>query len=343
MTSNQQLVTRNASFLQAPNMLLSGHKGEVFVCRFHPDGFILASGSADKQVLIWNVRGDCDNIGVLTIANNSKHSAGSGAVLDLQWDNQSRHHLVSVGADYKGILWDINTNNRVRQFKSGGHHDIINACAASKRNGFRIATASNDRRALVWDPRYKHPLACFSHEYPVTSIAMDYDGLFVFTGSIDGVIRVWDIRNEQKNLKSLVGHQDIITGLSIHPTHSNIILSNAMDNKVSVWDVERTDPHESTYPSSALLKLYEAAVHGIDKNLIRPAWSPNGEAIACGSSDRHSYVWDAATRRIMYKLPGHKGCVNHVDFHPTEPILATCSNDGSIIMGEIELDACGLA
>lgn len=344
MTNNQgAVISRNASFLQAPNMLLSGHKGEVFVCRFHPDGFILASGSADKQVLVWNVRGDCDNIGVLTVANTSRYGTGSGAVLDLQWDHQSKHHLVSVGADHKGILWDINTSNKIRQFKSGGHHDIINACAVNKRNGFCIATASNDRRALMWDPRYKHPLACFSHQYPVTSIAMDHDGMIVSTGSIDGIIRIWDIRNEQQSLYNLTGHQDIITGIASHPLHPNILLSNGMDNKVAVWDIKNANSIESTYPSSALLKLYDGAIHGIDKNLIRPSWSSTGEAIACGSSDRHGYVWDAITRKIIYKLPGHKGCVNHTDFHPNESILATCSNDGSIIIGEIELTTCGFA
>jgi len=39
-----------------------------------------------------------------------------------------------------------------------------------------------------------------------------------------------------------------------------------------------------------------------------------------GSSDRFVYVWDVGSRNIAYKLPGHQGSVNAVDFHPTEPI-----------------------
>ena len=31
-------------------------------------------------------------------------------------------------------------------------------------------------------------------------------------------------------------------------------------------------------------------------------------------------MWDAETTRILYKLPGHKGSVNGVDFHPKEPV-----------------------
>ena len=35
---------------------------------------------------------------------------------------------------------------------------------------------------------------------------------------------------------------------------------------------------------------------------------------------RFVYVWDTVTQRILYKLPGHLGTVNDVDFHPNEPI-----------------------
>lgn len=42
--------------------------------------------------------------------------------------------------------------------------------------------------------------------------------------------------------------------------------------------------------------------------------------MSAGSSDRFHYVWDTTSRRILYKLPGHNGSVNDVDFHPKEPI-----------------------
>ncbi|CAG8815852.1 6621_t:CDS:2, partial [Dentiscutata erythropus] len=62
------------------------------------------------------------------------------------------------------------------------------------------------------------------------------------------------------------------------------------------------------------------APHGFEKNLIKPAWSSDGSQIAAGSSDRTVVIWDVSSRRILYKLPGHKGSVNEVDFHPKEPI-----------------------
>jgi Prp8 binding protein len=47
------------------------------------------------------------------------------------------------------------------------------------------------------------------------------------------------------------------------------------------------------------------------------------------------YLWDAATGAMQYKLPGHKGSVNEVVFHPTEPIVGSCSSDKTIYLGEL--------
>lgn len=53
---------------------------------------------------------------------------------------------------------------------------------------------------------------------------------------------------------------------------------------------------------------------------MRVAWSPDSLRISAGSADKFLYIWDAETTKISYKLPGHLGSVNDVDFHPIEPI-----------------------
>ena len=53
---------KRTSNLEAPIMLLSGHGGEVFSCRFNPDGDVLASGSHDKSIHLWRVfEKECPN------------------------------------------------------------------------------------------------------------------------------------------------------------------------------------------------------------------------------------------------------------------------------------------
>jgi Prp8 binding protein len=38
---------------------------------------------------------------------------------------------------------------------------------------------------------------------------------------------------------------------------------------------------------------------------------------------------------MLYKLPGHSGAVTQVAFQPDEPVIASCSQDGKIYLGEI--------
>lgn len=59
---------------------------------------------------------------------------------------------------------------------------------------------------------------------------------------------------------------------------------------------------------------------GIEKNLIRASWSPHGDKVAAGSGDRTVAIWDVESKKMLYKLPGHRGSVNDVRFSPTEPI-----------------------
>ena len=42
-------------------MLLTGHAGEVFTCKFNPTGDVIASGSHDKHVFLWRTYGECEN------------------------------------------------------------------------------------------------------------------------------------------------------------------------------------------------------------------------------------------------------------------------------------------
>ena len=46
-------------------------------------------------------------------------------------------------------------------------------------------------------------------------------------------------------------------------------------------------------------------------------------------------IWDAASRKLLYKLPGHNGSVNDATFHPTEPIIASASSDKNLFLGEL--------
>ncbi|XP_075742132.1 U5 small nuclear ribonucleoprotein 40 kDa protein-like [Rhipicephalus microplus] len=130
-------------------------------------------------------------------------------------------------------------------------------------------------------------------------------------------------------LYRMVGHLDTITGLCLSPDGS-YILSNSMDNTLRIWDVRPFAPQERC------VKILQGHMHNFEKNLLRCAWSPDGSKVTAGSADRYVHIWDTTSRRLIYKLPGHNGSVNDVQFHPKEPIVLSVASDKQVYLGEID-------
>lgn len=141
------------------------------------------------------------------------------------------------------------------------------------------------------------------------------------------MVRAWDLRRGEPVL-TLAGHGDSVTGLATSPSGSHL-LSNSMDNTLRVWDVR---PYA---PQNRCTRVLTGHVHNFERNLLRCGWSPDGARVTAGSADRMVHVWEEATGKLAYTLPGHGGCVNEVTFHPKEPIVASASSDKTVYMGEL--------
>ncbi|XP_061389749.1 U5 small nuclear ribonucleoprotein 40 kDa protein [Musca vetustissima] len=308
---------RRTSNLQAPIMLLEGHQGEIFTTEFHPEGEMLLSSGFDRQIYIWNVYGDCENILAM--------SGHTGAVLEAHFNTEGSQ-VFTCSTDKTVAIWDIGTGQRVRRLK--GHTNFVNSVQGTRRGQQMLCSGSDDRSIRIWDARKKLAAHTLDAPFQVTAVTFNDTSDQVISGGIDNEVKVWDIRKQQV-LHSLKGHTDTITGLSLSPDGS-YILSNSMDNTLRIWDIR---PY---VPGERCVKIFQGHQHNFEKNLLRCAWSPDGSKISAGSADRYVYVWDTTSRRILYKLPGHNGSVNDVDFSSKEPLIVSASSDKTLYLGEIE-------
>lgn len=309
---------QRTSNLFAPIMLLEGHQGEIFTCEFHPEGELLVSSGFDRQIYIWNVYGECENVMAM--------SGHTGAVLEAHFSTDGAN-LYSCATDKTLAIWDITNGSRVRKLK--GHSSFINSVQGTRRGMPMLCSGSDDKTVKIWDARKRFAVNSFDNTYQVTATCFNDTGEQVISGGIDNDIKIWDIRKNDI-LYKLRGHTDTITGISLSPDGS-YILSNSMDNTLRIWDIRPYAPGERC------VKIFTGNQHNFEKNLLRCAWSPDGSKISAGSADRYVYIWDTTTRRILYKLPGHNGSVNDIDFHPKEPIVLSASSDKNLFMGEIEM------
>ncbi|KZT29477.1 WD40 repeat-like protein [Neolentinus lepideus HHB14362 ss-1] len=319
---------KRTSNLEAPIVSLSGaHSAEILSCRFDPSGQNIAACSADRSLSFWKTYPPNVNYGLL----QSIHKA---PILDFQWS--LLHPLIyTVSADYTLLMTDVTTGERVRKVRA--HRGIINTLDRTVAGGAGvelIATGSDDGTVRIWeggDEGRKDCIATFEIGCPVTAVCWSADGSSVYIGALDNEIHVYDFR-KQAQVSTLVGHTDTPSSLSLSPNGS-YLLSPSFSSQVIIHDVRPFSPSPTR-----IHRILTGAPAGFENTLLKGAWSRDdgGRRVAVGGADRMVCIWDVESGKLQYKLPGHKGTVTAVDFHPKEPIILTGSKDATMLLGEIE-------
>ena len=200
----------------------------------------------------------------------------------------------------------------------------MNACAVASENA--IVSASDDGTCLLWDRRQKRSTGELVSDFPVTSVAADAQ--YVYSAGIDNIIYCWDVRKQAK-VYGMKGHTDTITCLSLHPQGTHL-LSNGMDHSLRSWDIRPFVSGKNRH-----CKIFTGHKHNAEKGLLKCSWSSDGNMVTAGSADKQVHIWDEFSTEELYLLPGHKGCVNTVVFHPIENVIASGASDRQIFVGEL--------
>ena len=122
---------------------VAGHTDRVLSLAFKPNSYLLASGSRDKTIRIWDV-GDNNNLRHLrTLRGHTRQ------VVSVAWSPDGRT-LASASYDGTVRLW--NPNNGINFAILRGHTDQV-ACVAWSPDGRTLASGSYfDNTIRLWDP-----------------------------------------------------------------------------------------------------------------------------------------------------------------------------------------------
>jgi WD40 repeat protein len=145
----------------------------VYALAFSPDGRLLASGSEDGVVRIWNVEQG------LLVHSFSGHE---GIVRSLAWIDSRR--LVSGGGDGRIVAWGLDAGGNIGVLD--GHTDQV-ACLAVAPGGKILVSGGYDRSVREWDltaMRFIRQITV--EEVPVLSLSFNQTGseLLMTTGSM---------------------------------------------------------------------------------------------------------------------------------------------------------------
>jgi WD40 repeat protein len=108
---------------------------------------------------------------------------------------------------------------------------------AFSRDGKRLATASEDNTAKVWDAESgKELLTLHSHSSPVNAVAFSPDGKRLATASEDHTAKVWDAEKGKEPL-TLRGQLGQVLGVAFSPNGKHLATASA-DGTVQVYAVD---------------------------------------------------------------------------------------------------------
>ena len=278
---------------------LKGHSDWVQSVAFSPDGKLLASGSSDGTVKLWDA------------ATGSTLQTLDGGSLEVGPVAFSPNGKLLASGSLDGVvrLWDVAAGSVKRMLKGW---DAVESVAFSP-DGKRLALASNDGTVELWDSKGAAVQRLRGHRYPVRAVAFSPDGKLLASGSSDRTIRLWDAAAGSA-LQTLKGRMGKVWSVAFSPD-GKLLASGSIDRVVRLWDVEAGSMKRT-------LKGHWDAVESV-------AFSPDGKLLASGSLDGTVRLWDAAAGSALQTLNGHSDYVWSVAFSPDGKLLASGSRDGT--------------
>ena len=284
--------------------LLTGHPSLVSSVCFSPDGRILASGSWDGTILLWDVATETlqQTLILETEAVTSVRFSPDGRTLA----------SVSDGGEmgWSFVLWDVATGSRRGLFSPAGPFKIDNM--EFSPDGQTLASSSGADHVRLWDVATGTPQQMFRahsnleyHNVRVNSVRFSPDGETLASASLVYTwqsntkvyiytIRLWDVGTGEP-LKTLTVNTDSDSSLCWSPDGQTLAMGS-LDSTIRLWDIASGEPVK-------MLIAHTDVVFSL-------CWSPDGQTLASASQDGTIRLWDVATGLPHHTFTGHPSRVS---------------------------------
>lgn len=239
------------------------HSAPVSCAAASPEGRVLASGSYDRRILLWDARSE-EILGELC--------GHTGLVNGLDWSPDGRW-LASASSDYTVRLWHVPTGREAGRLR--GHTDDVNSVSWSP-DGRRIASASFDGTVRVWTTEGACLLIAGHHRSDVNGVAWFPGGNRLAAASDDGSVSIFDADGGRIR-RILEGHTDWVDQVAVHPDGLRVA-SAGQDGTARVWNVNSGKEIACLDASTCVVKAV--------------AWSGDGTTLAASSYDGKVRVYE---------------------------------------------------
>lgn len=206
-----------------PFRVLRGHQGRVFSIGFNPAGSLLASGSSDRTIKLWNAHtGQC-------LQTLQGHASWVWAIA---FDPQGQQ-LASASYDQTVRLWEVASGECQQVLR---HPSAVLSVAFSP-DGTWLASGGYDQTIKLWHVGTGDCMQTWqAHLNRVWVVCFSPEGRWLATGGDDGLIHLWDLATG-KCEQTLTGHSSQVLSIGFSPDGRRLY-SGSADQTIRVWDLE---------------------------------------------------------------------------------------------------------
>lgn len=289
-----------------PQKVLSGHSDRIYALAVAPSNQLIATGSADHTVKLWDAtNGDLK----LTLAGANNDLAA----LAFSPDGK----LIAGGTSDAAIyIWGTESGELKRTLN---HHKSIVTALAFSPDGQTLVSCGRDQVIVQWDVKTGQPLRQLNWASRwMSTVIYSPDGQRVLVGDEYGAVIGFEVQSGAVT-HSFVRHAQVepptdrIRALALAPDARRVAFA-FLGRKVEIWDMD----------SKRLLQTLRGSA-GITDTVT---FAPDGQRVLTGNHNGTFNLWNLQTGAVMRAWQAHTSAVTRVLFAPNGKMILSTA-DGS--------------